>query len=463
MSVLLIKPDFPDIAVMPPLGLGYLSAILEKPNIPVKILDNSLLRLNNNQILTFLKEIEPKIVGIYSSTPMIYRALEVAKLSKLSNKEIYTVLGGPHPSVVIEETLNDKNVDAIVIGEGEQSFLELVQNIIEKNFDLQNVSGIAYKNRDKIIQITETRKPINNLDDIPFPAFHLFPMERYFKIGKKFGTTQKTKRNIPIMASRGCPSRCTFCQRFLGRKFRIRSAQNIVDEIEYLAKKYNVTEFNFLDDNFTVDKKKVIEVCDMIHKRNLKINFRFPNCVREDYLDADILKALKSVGCYHLDFGLESGCQKVLNLMKKDKKKEDMARKVYLAKDFNFRVSATFIFGIPGETLSDMGETIAFAKSLPLDSASFGIVIPYPGTELRETAIKNNQLIHSEYDKYNPTASRVYPVLETDDWNGSDLIKIQKSAYRQFYLRPRYAFKALRNVARIQNIGKLRELLKVFS
>jgi anaerobic magnesium-protoporphyrin IX monomethyl ester cyclase len=261
-------------------------------------------------------------------------------------------------------------------------------------------------------------------------------VETYFEMGNKFGVLQRRSRSLPIIASRGCPSDCTFCLRFLGRRFRVRSAENIVGELTWLKQRFGVTEFNFLDDNFTLHKIRVMEVCDLIHKRDLKITFRFPNGVREDFLDEDIMNALKSVGCYHLDFGIESGSQRVLDLMKKGKKVEEIAEKVHLSKKHGFKISASFLFGTPGETIEEMEETIRFAAALPLDSASFGIVTPFPGTELRKEAMEKGFLVHSDYEYYNIGLVNSRPPIVTPQWSAEELLSMIKKANRAFFFRP---------------------------
>ena len=443
IEVLLIKPDFHDIAVMPPLGLGYLSSSLAAKGISVQIHDNTLLGYDDYKMFGLIKEADPRVVGIYAATPMIKRALEIAGLAKKVNRDVLTVLGGPHPSCTVEETLSCMDADVVVIGEGEESFPQITANFISGSKDFSDIKGCAFKKGEDEIVLNSPRDMINDLDSLPFPALNMMPIELYFKKRSNFGVLQKHSRSLPIIASRGCPSSCTFCQRFMGRKFRVRSAENIVDELTYLKNKFAVTEFNFLDDNFTLHKKRVIEVCDLIHKKGLKITFRFPNGVREDFLDEDILRALKSVGCYHLDFGIESGSQKVLNLMKKGKKIEKIAEKVYLSKKNGFKLSASFLFGTPGETLGDMEETIRFAASLPLDSASFGIMIPFPGTELRKEVMEKKYLVHSNYEYYNPGVENFKPPIETPEWTAADLLNMMRKANRAFFFRPKQILKLL--------------------
>lgn len=452
--MLLIKPDFYDITVIPPLGLGYLSSSLAAKRISVEILDNTLFRYDDHKIMAHIKKADPKVVGIYAATPMINRALEIAGLAKKVNPGILTVIGGPHPSCTEGETLSCPDIDVVVVGEGEESFPQIVSRFLEGNKDFSDIRGCAFKKNNREITINPRRDAISNLDSLPFPALDMMPVELYFKKGNNFGVLQKNSRSLPIIASRGCPSNCTFCQRFLGRKLRVRSAENIVEELSLLKKKFHVSEFNFLDDNFTVYKKRVIELCELIHKKGLNITFRFPNGVREDFLDEDILRALKSVNCYHLDFGIESGSQRVLDLMKKGKKVEEIADKVYLCKTNGFKLSAGFLFGTPGETLKEMEETIKFAVSLPLDTATFSMAIPFPGTELRKEVLEKGFLVHSNYEYYNPSMKNFKPPIETPEWTADDLLYMVKKANRAFYFRPKHILKLLPTMLSITNLNR---------
>ncbi|MEI7752761.1 MAG: radical SAM protein [Candidatus Omnitrophota bacterium] len=452
IDVLLMKPYFKDIAISPLIGIGYISSILRQKGITVSIHDNTLLEYNTPQLVALFRETKPKILGLYAATPMIKEAERMARLAKSIDPEILTVLGGPHPSCTVDETLAFS--DVVVVGEGEVTFPEIAQRFLGGSRDFSGVLGCAFNNAEGAVIRNPSRDFIQDLDALPFPDFDHMPVERYFKRGNTWGITQKAARNLPIMATRGCPSDCNFCQRFLGKQFRVRSPQNIVEELAYWKEKYQVSEFNFFDDNFTLNKKNVLEVCDLIHRRGLGITFRFPNGVREDCLDEEILDALKSVGCYHLDFGIESGTQKVLDLMRKGKKIEKIVEKVRLCKKAGFTLSSGFLFGTPGETLADMEETIRFALALPLDSAAFGLVVPFPGTRVRQEAIEKGYLIHSDYEHYNMGLTNVRPPIETPEWTGKDILQMTKKAYRRFFLRPGKMLKLLPSIANPVNIKR---------
>ena len=436
---------------MPSLGIGYLASVLRQRKHTVHIIDNSLEKFSYDSMRKNIESISPDIVGITSSTPMIYESIAMAKLSKEVSSDIVTLIGGCHPSVQYEEILQENHfVDYVYIGEGEECISDFVENVEpSKKISLNNVACI---DNGKIV-MGDSVPYTNHLDSLPFPAFDLYNIEGYFQKGTKYGFSQRTLRSLPIMATRGCPSKCVFCQRFLGNRFRYRSSDNLVSEIEYLMKKYNVFHFNIIDDNYTFFKKNVMQTVEKIHSKGLQIKIRFPNGVREDFLDEELLVALKSIGVYDLDFGFESGSQKVLDIMKKGKKLTEMGDKVELCKRLGFKTSATFLFGTPGETIEDMEETVRYALSIPLDKAAFGIVIPFPGTEVRRIAINNNLLVHSEYDKYNPILERCRPAIQTNDWNVDQLIAMVLKARNKFYMRPKFI---IQNLSKVLFSGNVR-------
>jgi anaerobic magnesium-protoporphyrin IX monomethyl ester cyclase len=450
-TVLFIKPYFEDISIMPSLGIGYLASVLRQGNHNVYIIDNSLEKLSYDSMRKHIESISPDVVGITSSTPMIYESIAMARLSKEVSSDIVTLIGGCHPSVQYEEILQENHfVDYVYIGEGEECISDFVENVEPSR--KMSFNNVAYMENGAVV-MGDPAPYTSKLDNLPFPAFDLFNMEGYFQKGTKFGFSQRTLRSLPIMATRGCPSKCTFCQRFLGNRFRYRSPDNLVSEIKFLMKRYGICDFNIIDDNYTFFKKNVIQTVEEIHSKGLQMKIRFPNGVREDFLDEELLDALKSIGVYDLDFGFESGSQKVLDIMKKGKKLTEMSEKVVLCKRLGFKTSATFLFGTPGETIEDMEETVRYALSIPLDKAAFGIVIPFPGTEVRRIAINNNFLVHSEYNKYNPILERCIPAVQTNDWDVDQLVAMVLKARKKFYMRPKFI---LQNLSKVLSSGNVR-------
>jgi radical SAM superfamily enzyme YgiQ (UPF0313 family) len=393
---------------------------------------------------------------------MIYEALRTARWAKEVDSKIRVILGGPHPSALPEEVLADAHVDAVCVQEGEFLVPELYAVLLSRGAGAEGIKGLVYKNDKGEIMRNPPRELLWDLDSLPFPLYDAVPVDRYFRKAFAPGlSTTRSPRSLPLISSRGCPYECTFCQHFMGRKFRMRSARNVVDEIEFLTARYGIRELHIMDDNFTMDKKRVLDIAEGMRKRNLRLHVKFPNGLREDTLDEELMATLKEMGVYNLHFGIESGSQRVLDLMKKHKTVEDIKEKVLLAKRMNFSVSANFIFGTPGETRRDMEETIKFALSLPLDDATFGMVTPYPGTEVREIAKKANVLVHSDYSSYTiKLFSRAEHAISTKDFTSDDLRSVLWKAYLRFHFRPKNFLRVLAYAMSWRRVAKVLKSLK---
>jgi anaerobic magnesium-protoporphyrin IX monomethyl ester cyclase len=444
LDVLLIKPDFRnEIALMPPLGLCSLAAVLRENGLSVAIKDYALQPASDRRMASDINEFSPAVIGITATTPSIHSAISLARFIKEQNPDIHLCAGGVHASNRPEEMLQS-GFESVCIGEAEYSFLELTKAIIKKK-SVEDIPGVITKNTNKAV-INSQWQHVEDLDKLPFPAIDLLPVDEYFRRKRTYGVITRSPRVLPILTTRGCPSRCTFCHSVTGNRIRYRSSQNVVDEIEINVQKYKIREIQILDDNFAFNREHAISICREIRKRNLNIQFWFPTGIREDNLDEEMLIELRQTGCYALSFGLESGSQKVLGLMRKNKTVAEMKEKVLLAKKHGFKVTAGFLFGTPGETLADMEQTIEFACSLPLDSLNFQIVSPYPGTEVREIAERNGYLIHSDWEKYDTTWAPLESAIETEDFTVADLRRVQSRAYRRYYLRPSMILKSLPNM-----------------
>ncbi len=395
-----------------PLGLAYIAAVLEKKGYEVEIIDalaedfsrkpydgRFLVGLSYEAIGEIIREKRPDIVGI--SVPFTAHspsAMEVARLVKGIDMDIVVVLGGPHVSVVPEKCLND-SVDYLVLGEGEETFPELVKYIEEgkprKSF--KEIKGIAFMLGDEMIK-TPPRPAIQDLDAIPFPARHLLPLEKYFDAQKKSRYSRGvTKRTATVMTSRGCPFGCIFCSIDLtmGKKFRARSAGNVVDEIEHLVKDYSIESIEFEDDNLTFDRKRVHEIFDEVLRRKLKFEWRTPNGVRADLLDAELLRKFKATGCYELWFAPESGSQRVIDkVIGKHLPLEKVEFAVKESVKAGIKPKCFFVIGLPGETKEEIRETLSFMRKLKKLGAGvfINIATPLYGTRMYDLARENKYL-----------------------------------------------------------------------
>ncbi len=455
MNVLLIKPphkeiykDFKSVATeYPPLGLAYIAAVLEKNGFAVKIVDMPVEGVIEDQLVMILKEFKPSVVGITATTPTIGYSTKLAALCKKELPDALVVMGGPHPTAVPGQVLADSNVDVVVRGEGEYSFLELAE-AFKSGKKFSNIGGISYKDG-KNAAHNESRPLIENLDELPFPARHLLPMKKYFYVDAKAWPM------TTIFTSRGCPGMCLYCSAHItfGRDFRARSAKNVVDEVELLVKD-GFREIHFLDDTFTLDMKRADEICDEIKRRGLKFLWCCPNGVRVNTVDADLLKRMKEAGCYSLAFGFESGNQQILNNVRKGITLEQSRKAIEMAKAAGIETWGFFMMGLPGETEQTVRDTINFAKELDPDIAKFHITIPLPGTELFELWKKEGVIKTEDWDKYGIHASEV---AEIPSISSKRLKELNRQAYREFYIRPKYIFRYIR---RINSVKRLNNSIK---
>ena len=427
MKVLLIKP--PSIGfkgaikkLVPPLGLGYLASTIIKENLAdVKILDATLNGYNNDidlrkdlvrfglsyqEISKTINDFHPDVVGIHLSLS-IYEtpALEVAKITKEIDERIVTVLGGVHSTVSSDKLIKNTNVDYIISGEGELSFIELLKNLNHK------------KKRGLVIP----GKRIDDLNKLPMPAYHLMDMEKYFEINLPHNHFTKGNRVAGILTSRGCHELCIFCSawRVFGRRFRIRTTINIKEEIDYLIENYGIDEVQFLDDNMTLNKKRTFQICDFMKSYN--IPWCTPNGVSIKTISTDLLKAMKESGCYRITYAIESGNQKVNTGLLKKKIDLKKAMETILETKKIMEVHCFFMIGIPGETLEDMQDTFNFIKEASPDSMSMSIAVPLLGTELFDLCSKNNYL---STDFTTDLSFERVGNINTDDFTGKQLEKL---------------------------------------
>jgi len=422
----------------PPLGILYLAAYLEKnSDHQIDIIDAQVEKLNYNQLTEKIKEISPDIVGITAMTFTLIDVIKVIEIVKKINSQIKIILGGPHAHIYPKETLDLSGVNFIVLGEGEKPLLELLNNI-ENLEKLKNIKNIAFKDNDQIV-ITECREYNKDLDELPFPARHLTPYKKYWSIlsGDKMITTMFT--------SRGCPYQCTFCDRpNMGKSFRARSAKNVVNEMEECLK-MGIKEIFIYDDTFTVDKERVINICNEIIKR--KLNFVWDIRARVDTVNEQILKKLKQAGCARIHYGVESGTEKILKVLNKGIHLSQVKEVFDLTKKFGISTFAYFMIGCPTETKENILKTINFAKKLNTDFVQITLLTPFPATKIYNDALSQG-IIKKDY--WLEFAKNPKPNFKTKYWteelSNEELFKFINYAYKQFYLRPNFILKTLKEI-----------------
>jgi len=428
-----------------PLGIAYLAAELVKKH-NVEILDcpiedprpkpiskkECLVGLSWEKIKGKLKEINPDVVGISCAyTSQQHNAVKFAGLVKEYNPRITTVLGGAHPSALPADTLKNSCIDFVVTGEGEDSFVKLVDALKEEG-DFRSISGVSYKKNGKIL----VNKKLNykkNIDKLPFPARHLFPMKEYFRYGKDHAFYSKNHPSITLITSRGCPNRCVYCSihSVFGHAWQARSPKNVEKELEHLVRVYNTKEVHFEDDNLTLDKSRMMLICDKMIRNNLNLSWTTPNGVLVNHLDEKIIKKMKEAGCYKIFLGIESGSQHVLDRIIKKSLSLDKAKAIIkILKKNGIKIGGFFVIGLPGETKTDVERTINFAKTHDFDTVSFTIATPYPGTELYKNYKKNGLLENPNPSTFNPN----YATLSTSKLSREEITQLRNNAYFKFNL-----------------------------
>lgn len=366
----------------PPLGLGYLARALQTNGIRARILDLALREVEEGTLVLLIQKTKPLFVGITALTNSYISMKQLSLRIKQACPQVPVVLGGVHVSSLAEESIQECEADVVVIGEGEETVVELARYYSGKTSPLDAIKGIVFRRGNEFFH-TETRDLIHDINDLRIAWEQINPL-KYPKV--PFGTFFKDKNFAPIISSRGCPFHCAYCAscRFWHNTIRYRKPERVVDEIEYLMSKYKIKEVHFWDDNLTLRREHVRGICLEIMRRGLKIWISTPNGIRVDTLDPLTLKIMKAAGFYYLTMSVESATMKILAQNGKKTSLGKITRITKHARELGFMLNALFMIGFPEETIHDIKKTIRLSKSLPLDFRTFFIVKPLPGSLLFE-------------------------------------------------------------------------------
>lgn len=446
MKILLVSPSSKHAqkgyssAIYPPLGILYIAAVLKQAGHEVKVIDAFVLSIkkdyNENNLKEDLLDFKPDIVGVSCFTSNIDGSKKILELTKQILPNAITLIGGPHITAIPEYIKKIESADYGIYGESEYILKEFVEKIQNKK-SLENIPGIIYKDG--------SFKPgeyIKNIDDLPFPAYELVPMHLY-------QPSPASYRQLPattLITSRGCPFQCIFCHKpIFGNRFRPHSAKRVVDEIEFLNKEYGIKDIRIYDDTFTLDRKRVVEICELLTQRNLGITW---NCTtRVDCIDKELLIIMKNSGCYNISYGVESGSERVLKLIKKGITKERIRDVFKWTKEVGIESIGFFIIGLPTQTKEEVLETIQFAKEIDPDYVQFTLVNPHPDTELFKLCQEHGTVSVGDFSNYK-TYSSVNDELPfiPDTISEKELKKLYKKAYISFYFRPKYINKRIKKI-----------------
>jgi anaerobic magnesium-protoporphyrin IX monomethyl ester cyclase len=457
MKIILVQPYYKkSFSIGPPLGLGYLASVLRNSGHEVSIVDCIAKDITADRFQELVRVEQPEIIGI----TILSLFLEEAKKLISKIKEIYApfiIIGGPHVTALPIDSLSETGADFAVIGEGEETVKELLTEI-GGNQKFDQVRGIGYKSKEGKILINQPRPLINNLNAIAFPDWELFDLDAYPPI--PHGIFYKRYPIANIITTRGCPMDCTFCAVKLtfGRTLRMRSAKNVVDEIELLFHKFGVKEFCFEDDNFTASRGHALNIAQEIITRKIDITWSCPSGIRIDMLDEDLLRKMRESGCYRISVGIESSSQRILDRVRKDLDIKLIPKAIKMIKNLGLQVEGFFIFGLPGETKQTIRDSIKFALHLPFDIIRFHNLAILPGTEIYRDWFKE---VNERID-WQKTTVIGEAVLENKDLSAKELVKFQKKANRVFYLRPNNLIRVLFMIKPRQFIWLIKRAIRLF-
>lgn len=441
----------------PSIGLAYLAAVLRKASLPVDILDAYVLQMGLEDLLREIDSRGPDIIGIsVLSTSMDVVEGLIGGLRR-QRPGCRIVLGNLHASLFAEDLLTGGLADFIVHREGEYTMLELVRTLVAGG-DPASVQGLSFRRDGRVVH-TPPRPPIDELDALPFPAWDLFPKGSYSTDPRT--AVRPGKAEVQILATRGCPNACAFCssrsERSLGSRYRMRSPSNVADEIEYMVGRYGAEVFSFMDLAFPLVKSHAMALFDEMIRRGLPRRMAWMTECRVRPLDQETLLRMRQAGCVRVNFGIESGSNRILKLLRKNYTVDDVRRAVRMAKRAGIDVDGMFMIGLPTETEVEIRQTIDFAMALDCRYAIFNIFVPYPGCEFHDRLSAEGK-IHferwSDFTSY-PTYAGGRPVYVPDGLTHERLMKLQRYAMRRFYLRPRFVVAELRRF----RLGKIRHYL----
>jgi len=462
MRVLLVNPDY-EIErymgrhfgrmgwVMPPMGLLYLAAQLEAEGIEVSVYDA---QVETRPLDDVLEAEQPAIVGITCASALVGSTLAAAGMIRRRLPDTTIVVGGVHPTVRPDDLFGDTEVDIAVRGEGLVTIVEIARAVESGTpSDLESIKGISFRRGGEVVH--NPSKPLEpDVDSFPFPARHLVPMEIY-----RMSPDLSIRPPMDIVfGAYGCPYDCVFCaaQSVMGGSFRARSLDNIFEEIDRVVREQRPRTLLMGDDNFVLSKERTLDFCERYTARGYHENLPWQVATRVDSVDAEILQAMKKAGCYLVSFGIESGVGRLLNTVEKGAAVEQAESAVRLSKEAGLFVRATFILGLPGETIEDSEATIRFSRRLPLDQVRFALATPFPGTKLWEIAKTEGSVEIDDWMRLSSMGGyREDELFYVPQGRSSEeLKKLQRRANFGFYFRPRIMAGFISRIRSFDELGE---------
>lgn len=427
----------------PPLTLALMAAILRERGFTVRIIDGPVGGYAFNQLAEEIKIFKPHLLVVNTATPSITSDLKIAGLTKEINPAIKTIFFGIHVTALPRETFSENSeVEFLAVGEPEDTVRDFAL-AVKNNETFEKIPGLAWRKNGEII-FNGPRPLMENLDELPPPAWDLIDV-------KKYCVPIKGNPFLLVLISRGCPYSCNFCAAriFYGSRARLRSPEKIVSEIKYFKEKFGVRDYLFWAENSTASQKQLYEISQRLIADEVGVSWVCNG--RVDLVDEDLLKMMKKAGCWMIGFGVESGSQKILDLMQKKIKLTDIVQAVTFARKTGLEVTAHVIIGYPGETRTDVGQTLKFLKKLDPDYLQVYCAVPFPGSPLFEQARKNKWLVTADWSRYEQN----YSVIRTEQLSEREVMKLRKKMILNFYLRPGKILKTILKIKNPLNFFKL--------
>ncbi len=423
-SILLVNPpaevvrecyDAPD---YPAIGIACVAGYLQAHGGKCTVLDSKLTRRTVDDTIAEIVERRPRILGLTAMTHMIVTTHRIAAAVKTRCPETIIVLGGFHGSFLPERTLREfPNFDYVVVGEGEMAFLKFAR-AVSAGEDPSGIQGVASRQGDQV-RVNGRGEVPENLDDLGMPAWELFPPAKMY----------------PIMTQRGCPFGCNFCSRPYGRKIRQRSPANVVAEIKRSIERFRCSRIDFYDETFTVRKDHVVNLCKAIIQEGIHKKARFSAYVHAKTIDGPIARLMKAANFTEVGFGVESGNPEIMRQMRKGIGPADVVRAAHVLRQAGLKFAAYFIIGHPNETKATARDTIRLAATLNPDSVAIGLMVPYPGTQIWDLAIRGEggyKLISANWEDFN---KQIGNALELEALSRKTMERLQLEGYLYVYLR----------------------------
>lgn len=448
MKIVLINPRNDPAFPQPPLGLLHIASAVREwaSGWTVDLIDCNALDLDFEACIRTIDH-SADVIGISAMTPNVLEASRIFDDIKARWPEMPTILGGPHITTIPEQTMNVcSSVDYGVLSEGEETVPELLDAIMGHHLTLDKVDGIVY--RDHLtgeLKLNKARKHIKNLDRLPYPAYDLLPQP--LTLYRPYPPHGRSLPYMTMVTTRGCPYNCSFCSKNVwGKVYNVFSADYVIKHVKHLQDEFGVQYIQFYDDSFTVHPKRIAEICKGIEP--LKITW---SCeTRVNLVNYEMLKQMKKGGCLLIGFGIESGVQRILDLLTKGIKLQETRKAIELCDKIGIETSGYMMMGNPTETREEIQQSVDFVKSIPLNYVQWSICTPYLGTQLYKDAMKAGTVLPENWDEWVYVSLQALKeektpmILATDRFTSEELIEIQRKAYQQFYFSLPYIWRRLK-------------------